>query len=135
MAETRHQEQGKGGVATPANELATHQLPERPDPMARILELYEEFVRTYPLKAKTLLRLCEALTEQYRPLGSERVLSTARAARFTKLTSGRIKQIARAGTCGESIDGHWRFSEQELRAYMQLPRPRGPGKKMEQDLE
>src|SRR4051812_30235109 len=110
MARTRQQQQRGAEHGT---DLTRTDLPKRPDPMARILGLYERLVRLRPELSEPLLTRCKDLTERYRPLGQERVLGVAEAVRFTGLTPTRIQQLGKEGRIGEFRDGRWRFSEAE----------------------
>ena len=127
----RQQEQweaSRGGQTPSPNELTTSKLAKRPDVetgMARIVEIYERFVRLHPEKAEDLLEHCRRLTERHRPLGTERVLAAKEASLFSRLTRGRLRQLAIAGVIGEKDGDQWRFSEQELSWYVRKPKPKG----------
>src|SRR4051812_7816806 len=125
MARTRQQQ----GQAAPQPDLKTSNLPERPDPQARLLSLYERFVRAHPEQAVELLERFRELTERYRPPRTTRDLTPTQAARRIGVCVSRVHELFEAGRLGGREDGGRRFSESECDKYRNSERKAGRPKK------
>src|SRR5262245_50468258 len=133
MRRTRQQnEQGRGGLGTPTNELATSQLPKRPDPeiaIGRILAACERFLKVYPELAVILTTRVQELCERYRLPRTTPTLNVSQASRLAGVSRVRLRELHERGRMGQRVEGRLMFTEKECLAWKNRPaRERRPGR-------
>src|SRR4051812_1201382 len=127
MARTRQQQ----GQAAKQIDLKRSSLPERPDPQARLLSLYERFVKTHPEQAAALLERCRELTERFRSPRTTPDLNAIQAARRIGESERRVHELFEEGRLGARVSGVRRFSEKECDQYRNSERKAGRPRKSE----